>query len=296
MKRPRRSSTCAGVTSVRKPTRPRFTPTKGTCSGAAIRAARKIVPSPPKVNIRSSPLRLLHGTLVSGEEAWDSITCTPLSASKRPIRSDCSIALGIVSLTMKPTVFDFGFWVSDFGSIITFYVSRFTDCCFDHRLEARCLHVEGRLPLKIGNIFDVARRASDGRASKARDMKVHSAPQPRQPHYNIPVNLGVAHHAAFTYLLAACFKLRLYKEEEKGAGLCQPEGGGRDEFETDVGHVSGNNIYRFGEGIQVANIGLLHDYHPGVLPQLPGQLVRADIHGINALCPVLQQYIGEAAG
>jgi hypothetical protein len=49
-------------------------------------------------------------------------------------------------------------------------------------------------------------------------------------------------------------------------------------------------------GGQVAGIGLFHDDHPAILPEFPGKLSPADVHGKNLCGAVLQQAIGESTG
>ena len=47
---------------------------------------------------------------------------------------------------------------------------------------------------------------------------------------------------------------------------------------------------------QVAGVGLLHDDDAGVVPEFPGELPPANVHGKNFHRAVLQQTIGESAG
>ena len=47
---------------------------------------------------------------------------------------------------------------------------------------------------------------------------------------------------------------------------------------------------------KMARVGFFHDDDALVLPQFPGELALADIHGKNFCRAVLQQAIGEAAG
>jgi hypothetical protein len=46
----------------------------------------------------------------------------------------------------------------------------------------------------------------------------------------------------------------------------------------------------------MAGVGLFHDDNAGVVPELPGELPPANVHGKNLGCTVLQQTIGESAG
>ena len=46
----------------------------------------------------------------------------------------------------------------------------------------------------------------------------------------------------------------------------------------------------------MARIGFFHDNHPAVLPEFPGELPPADVHGKNPCGAVLQQAIGKSAG
>jgi hypothetical protein len=46
----------------------------------------------------------------------------------------------------------------------------------------------------------------------------------------------------------------------------------------------------------MARIGFFHDDHPAILPEFPGKLAPADVHGKNLCGAVLQQTIGEPAG
>ena len=49
-------------------------------------------------------------------------------------------------------------------------------------------------------------------------------------------------------------------------------------------------------GGQMARIGFFHDNDPAVLPEFPGELPPANVHGKNPRGAVLQQAIGESAG
>jgi hypothetical protein len=51
-------------------------------------------------------------------------------------------------------------------------------------------------------------------------------------------------------------------------------------------------MFRF----QMAGVGLFHDDDAGVVPELPGELAPANVHGKNLCRAVLQQTIGESAG
>jgi hypothetical protein len=46
----------------------------------------------------------------------------------------------------------------------------------------------------------------------------------------------------------------------------------------------------------VARIGFFHDNHPAILPEFPGELPPADVHGKNPCGSVLQKAISESAG
>jgi hypothetical protein len=46
----------------------------------------------------------------------------------------------------------------------------------------------------------------------------------------------------------------------------------------------------------MARIGFFHDDHPAILPEFPGELPPADVHGKNFFGAVLQQAISESAG
>jgi hypothetical protein len=46
----------------------------------------------------------------------------------------------------------------------------------------------------------------------------------------------------------------------------------------------------------MARIGFFHDDHPAILPEFPGELTTANVHGKNFRRAMLQQTIGESAG
>ena len=48
--------------------------------------------------------------------------------------------------------------------------------------------------------------------------------------------------------------------------------------------------------MQIADVGLLHSDHARVLPQRPGELVRANVYSIHPRRPHLQQHVGKPPG
>src|SRR5215212_5432302 len=62
-----------------------------------------MVPSPPKVRIRSRWSSRVQLTVASGDAECDSTTCTPPAVSRTAVRSACLTAASMVSLIMKPT-------------------------------------------------------------------------------------------------------------------------------------------------------------------------------------------------
>src|SRR6478672_7959263 len=95
----------------------------------------------------------------------------------------------------------------------------------------------------------------------------------------------VAHDAPLADLLAPGLELRLDEEDEEGIGCGQAYGCGGDYVEADEGDVGGCQVCQGSrityilevvggwQGLEVADVGLLHYDDAGVGAQLPGKLV-----------------------
>lgn len=104
--------------------------------------------------------------------------------------------------------------------------------------------------------------------------------------------------AALADLAAFEFELGFDEADEVTAGCQDGKGAGQDEVEGDEGDIDnddGGGFSGVGKG-EVAAIEFFPGDDAGILAQFPGELVRADIEGVDAEGAALEEAIGEAAG
>ena len=108
----------------------------------------------------------------------------------------------------------------------------------------------------------------------------------------------IADDTAFPDLLPPRLELRLDQRDELRAGLRQLQRRFEHLRERDEARVADDDVDRLRHllGCEIAGVGLLQHDHARVLPQLPRELVGADIHRIDLRRPAREQHIGEPAG
>jgi hypothetical protein len=93
-------------TSVRKPTRPTFTPSTGTSAREATCAARRNVPSPPTDTMRSSPrANAVERTESSASAPSSRLVAMLRSSSQEESEAAASTAAERAGCTTNPTAF-----------------------------------------------------------------------------------------------------------------------------------------------------------------------------------------------
>ena len=108
----------------------------------------------------------------------------------------------------------------------------------------------------------------------------------------------VGDDAAFSDVLAAHFELRLEQDDRLGAGLRQGEGRIDDLEDRHKAHVGDDQVDRIRDqrGGQVAAVDAFQRDDARIVAQPLGQLVMADIDGIDFCGAALEQHLGEPAG
>src|SRR3989441_10286219 len=108
----------------------------------------------------------------------------------------------------------------------------------------------------------------------------------------------VAHDTALAHQFTPDLELRLDEGDHVGPGRKDPEDGRQDLLQGDEGHVDHGERRVLGEntGVERAGVGLLHDDHARIPPEAGIELPGANVHGVDAGGPALQQTVGESAG
>jgi hypothetical protein len=153
----------------------------------------------------------------------------------------------------------------------------------------------------------IAFHAKDGGVDEGEGLAVEGADSVFNAVDGELVGGGVADDAAFAYVLAASFELRL--DEEDGVSVprfgCRGEGGedgGEDESGRDEAYVhgkEGDGVWREREelaGGEEAGVGALKERDTGVGAELVVDLAVAGIDGEDGVSAALEHAVGEAAG
>ncbi len=91
--------------------------------------------------------------------------------------------------------------------------------------------------------------------------------------------------------------MRLYEDQEIGAGFGGGQRAGQNFADGNERHIEGEKIDGFRNVVSTQVAGITGDAKDaGIFAQFPGQLVEIDVHRIDARGAALKQAIGESAG
>src|SRR6266545_6854883 len=297
------ASSAAGMswasTSVRKPSRPRFTPSTGTCSRRASRTARSRVPSPPRTTTRSSPSAkssgLAHGTPPPRQPRSSSRvrSSTPWSADQRTSSLPSTSADGRPVWTTTPTRRSPGLTGAPTRSPRR--SSRRPGergALGDGGGQRLLVELAGARP-KVQEELDVAGRAGPGgRADPRHPEPLAGGSGGHRAHGRGP-DRRVAHHPATADGVPARLELWLDQEHEVGAPAGQGDHGGHDHPERDERQVGDDEIHRPAGGVKVegAHVRPVQHAHPWVVAEAQVELSVADVDGEDLGRPPAQQHV-----
>src|SRR5579875_4207552 len=262
------------VTLVMKPMPPRFTARIGTSDSLNWRAAASSVPSPPRTMSRSifadmiSGLVSFFGGLKQEAATASNSTLTPRCSSHCEMRGTTAQISSLRGLQNIPA-----FLMLDmrFGGL--------------YRIEAR-----------MEEKFLIAFSAGHTTALNAQDCQSGFFGRRAYARNGALTQRRFTDDAAFAHKIFRQFKLWLDENEKLGVRLRQRHDGGKNFGYGDERDIHGDDADRLDQvfGPEKARI-FFYGTDARVALQLPIQLIRIDVDGVNTLRSMLQKTIREAA-
>ena len=287
--------------------RPRLTPSTGISTLRASSAARRKVPSPPRTRTSSQPsaarssasttsistpsARMSSGARCSGPRSTASADST---RSANPVVAEHFLdpAGGLGGL-VAAGVHDQqdGAFARHCGPSAT---ARRTACVerVTRQRDGRCRRAGAgstrRCPTGPGSGLAVTPTVCQSSSAARRGDREH----------RVGAQLRVGHDPAGADLILADLELRLHHGNDIGVGRRARSQRGQHRGQRDERQVGDDEVDRPTDrlGGQVADVGALHDRHPRIGPQRPGELAVADVDGDDLAGAAVQQHLGEPAG
>src|SRR6476659_682735 len=274
--RRRPSSSESASIEVRKPTRPRFTPSTGTPLPRKRRSARSIVPSPPSTTARSAvamsapPPSPCFAASSSGSSSsiWSSATARSCSSAS-PLVSGRPCVITATRLISGSGV----------GDPVFELIGILRPLALDEMQE------ELAVPLRAGQagVYD-----ADHLCPPLRRVASHLA-------QHAPPDVRVADDAAGS-LGATRLELRLHEHDRLPPRRGQREPGPQRLAHADERDVADDELRRERQLRRLPHVRSLQHRHTRVGADARMQLPVADVERDHARGAALQQHVGEAAG
>ena len=146
--------------------------------------------------------------------------------------------------------------------------------------------------------LEVARPAKDGGGLDRADAPAERRRKRNRLAKHFSVHGGVGHHALLAQAARPSLKLRLDQRDHAPACAQHGEGGRQNQPDGDERHVHDSQRRRQLKHLrpQRAGVRLLHAHHARVGAQFRGELVRADVDGVDEPGPRAQQHVRKSAG